>query len=178
VFVVHAKATEWPKKLEDVPGPVHSLKLAITHDKVRITAVEGLPGVDEEGDLLIFPSRLGVKHGYNQADVVAHVSGETKSVPGAKPLNGPQVMVCAHATRDKRCADCGPELTVALAKALGAGATVRKCSHIGGHVYAGNAIVFRPSGAADWLSYLTPCTACGEAAWAFPTPSTLRWPAR
>jgi len=69
-------------------------------------------------------------------------------------------MVCSHAQRDARCGYCGPKLIASLeqtAREQDANVTVRGCSHIGGHRYAGNAIVFRDDDnvTCDWLGFLT-----------------------
>ncbi|EPY32818.1 hypothetical protein STCU_02627 [Strigomonas culicis] len=60
------------------------------------------------------------------------------------------IYVCAHSTRDARCAFCGAVLVDLLRKAIvdtmGEEAlkriSVRKCSHVGGHIYAGNVLVY------------------------------------
>ncbi|KAK2078223.1 hypothetical protein QBZ16_004092 [Prototheca wickerhamii] len=68
-------------------------------------------------------------------------------------------MVCCHNKRDERCGVLGPQLAQWLAellrrRGLGAGAaSVLQISHIGGHKYAGNVIVYRPGqpGHGDWF---------------------------
>lgn len=62
-------------------------------------------------------------------------------------LTGSHVFVCAHSSRDKRCGVCGPVLIDKFKKEIklrGAENTisVSACSHIGGHKYAGNLIVY------------------------------------
>ena len=65
-------------------------------------------------------------------------------------------MVCAHASRDKRCGVIGPHLVEVFKKQLklalsgsentivsGSGSgSVRGCSHVGGHKFAGNVLWF------------------------------------
>ncbi|CAE8585082.1 unnamed protein product, partial [Polarella glacialis] len=71
--------------------------------------------------------------------------------------------ICAHAKRDDRCGTCGPALFHATAQLKREGRApaiqVRKCSHVGGHKYAGNVIVFSGKGCSDdghWYGYVTP----------------------
>ncbi|KAB2613986.1 hypothetical protein D8674_036302 [Pyrus ussuriensis x Pyrus communis] len=64
-------------------------------------------------------------------------------------LTGSHVFVCAHGSRDKRCGVCGPFLIdMFKEEAELRGSTnqvfVTACSHIGGHKYTGNLIVYSP----------------------------------
>lgn len=64
-------------------------------------------------------------------------------------LNGAYVFVCAHGSRDKRCGVCGPVLIEKLkeeieSRGLRDQVFVAACSHVGGHKYAGNLIVYSP----------------------------------
>lgn len=62
------------------------------------------------------------------------------------------VFVCSHRVRDERCGYCGPVLVdllrATLEKRLGKDAPVyvHPCSHVGGHVYAGNVLVYTKHG--------------------------------
>jgi (2Fe-2S) ferredoxin len=95
-------------------------------------------------------------------DVLLRPGGATSATPGCAPLAGAYAFVCAHAKRDKRCGVCGPPLIAALraaAAASGAPLAVRACSHVGGHAYAGNVLVFdRAAGVprGTWLGYVAP----------------------
>lgn len=73
-----------------------------------------------------------------------------------QPLPGKDLFVCAHASRDIRCKTCGPRLVgwlkeeaIKAAKSGSGEDEVRiwPSSHVGGHMHAGNVLVF-PSG--DW----------------------------
>lgn len=78
-----------------------------------------------------------------------------------QPLTGHDVLVCAHASRDARCASCGPPLVEALRVAAAATAATKGAeeeeirvwpsSHVGGHRYAGNALVMTSG---DWYGNL------------------------
>lgn len=69
-------------------------------------------------------------------------------LPGTpETLRGSYIFVCAHGSRDRRCGVCGPPLISRFREeidlhGLQCKVSVRPCSHIGGHKYAGNVIVF------------------------------------
>lgn len=71
-------------------------------------------------------------------------------LPGApESLNGSYVFVCSHGSRDRRCGVCGPALVSRFReeielRGLHGKVTVSPCSHVGGHKYAGNVIIFGP----------------------------------
>jgi hypothetical protein len=91
-----------------------------------------------------------------------------------KKLVGPQMFVCAHAARDARCGYCGPIIFKQLneevkrvenekkskASEIAKNIEIRVCSHIGGHKYAGNIVLFKPCSndevVVDWLGYVSP----------------------
>ncbi|CCW70035.1 unnamed protein product [Phytomonas sp. Hart1] len=64
------------------------------------------------------------------------------------------IFVCAHLSRDKRCGYCGAVLVhlfrQAIQRKMGEDGAKRvsvfPCSHIGGHIYAGNVMMYRKSG--------------------------------
>ncbi|BGP40817.1 hypothetical protein JCM10450v2_004820 [Rhodotorula kratochvilovae] len=76
------------------------------------------------------------------------------------------IFVCTHAMRDCRCGDLGEPLYAALvreAKRRKVGGELRdgeegvriaRVAHIGGHKWAGNALVYREGGACDWYGLL------------------------
>ncbi|XP_048433584.1 uncharacterized protein LOC125474192 [Pyrus x bretschneideri] len=64
-------------------------------------------------------------------------------------LTGSHVFVCAHGSRDNRCGVCGPVRIdkfkeEAELRGLTNQVFVTACSHIGGHKYAGNLIIYSP----------------------------------
>lgn len=69
-------------------------------------------------------------------------------LPGTpEALRGSYIFVCAHGTRDRRCGVCGPAVITRFKEeieshGLQGNVSVRPCSHIGGHKYAGNVIIF------------------------------------
>ncbi|KAI5480173.1 ferredoxin [Pseudohyphozyma bogoriensis] len=77
------------------------------------------------------------------------------------PKKRATIYVCTHGSRDCRCGDLGEPLVTALEsevewRKLGGedGVTVKRVSHIGGHVWAGNALVYREDGTCDWYGLL------------------------
>lgn len=122
-----------------------------------------------DGEVLIFPERIGYR-GLTDVDVDNFVESvlvkNTEWFPGAvEPLTGSYVFVCAHGSRDKRCGVCGPILIdrfkeEILARGLEDQVFVSPCSHIGGHKYAGNVIIFGQSKTGEvsghWYGYVGP----------------------
>ncbi|GAX76232.1 hypothetical protein CEUSTIGMA_g3676.t1 [Chlamydomonas eustigma] len=71
------------------------------------------------------------------------------------------ILVCAHKLRDKRCGVAGPMLIESLQhtclnKGLQEKVVVLACSHIGGHKFAGNIIVYSDLGG-HWYGRVKPC---------------------
>eukprot|EP00887_Chlorella_sp_A99_P004917 scaffold4.g4917.t1 len=75
-------------------------------------------------------------------------AAEALPLPAPEPLGGLTLLVCVHVRRDARCATLGPPLAArlaALAAQRGLGEDrfrVFRSSHVGGHVHAGNVIVY------------------------------------
>ena len=88
-------------------------------------------------------------------------------VPPPEPITKPTVLICGHGGRDQRCGVLGPILQKAFRKELerrGIEADVAQISHIGGHKYAGNVIIYLPpslegnglSGSGIWYGRVGP----------------------
>lgn len=73
---------------------------------------------------------------------------EKEWLPGMpEALKGWHIFVCCHGSRDRRCGVCGPALIAKFkdeidVQNLHCHVSVSPCSHIGGHKYAGNVIIF------------------------------------
>jgi leucyl-tRNA synthetase len=70
-------------------------------------------------------------------------------LPAPEPITEPTILICGHGGRDARCGTLGPILQAAFAAELrrrGIEGQVAQISHIGGHKYAGNVIVYLPPG--------------------------------
>ncbi|TKA51175.1 hypothetical protein B0A53_05639 [Rhodotorula sp. CCFEE 5036] len=84
----------------------------------------------------------------------------------ATTLQRTHIFVCTHRTRDCRCGDIGEPLYDALLheikrRKLGGelksgtdGVRIARVAHIGGHKWAGNALVYRSDGVGDWYGLL------------------------
>jgi UMP-CMP kinase len=213
LFVVYGATQTWGERLEEVEGsPIHVLKPLLKKHKLKVTVTavpEGECGADRAGDVLVFPHRLRLPNGVARAgellEALAGVQGLAPAAAGAalaaalggaaRPLErGGHIFVCAHAQRDVRCGLGGPKILAALRAHLAARepgaaprsvAALRSCSHVGGHRYAGNAIVFRDDAAAtcDWLGYLSDSAEDAEyivdlATGALETPNPATWRGR
>ncbi|CAJ1793086.1 unnamed protein product [Sphenostylis stenocarpa] len=93
------------------------------------------------------------------------LSGKPWTGVAPEVFSGSHVYVCAHESRDVRCGVCGPALIKKLneeieLRGLKDQISVTACSHIGGHKYAGNVIIFSPETdgktMGHWYGYVTP----------------------
>lgn len=128
-------------------GPAPIPKLTATDEPTRGTGL----------DLLVFPDavRLTAVDDASWPGVFADLTN-ANAVQG-EPLSGRWVFVCVHEARDERCGRCGPPLLEALERACVEDGihdvTIRGTSHVGGHKYAGNVIIY-PEGV--WYGTVTP----------------------
>ncbi|KAJ4827570.1 hypothetical protein Tsubulata_004791 [Turnera subulata] len=178
VFLCFKSPSAWLPRVEDsetdpLPKLLASAFKARKADiaaKTKLTISEGKEGSDfEDGDVLIFPEMIKYK-GLKDADVDGFVddvlvNGKPWASGIQEVLTGSHIFVCAHASRDKRCGVCGPILIQKLqegieSRGLKDQVFVSACSHVGGHKYAGNLIVFSPNSEGNvvgsWYGYVTP----------------------
>jgi hypothetical protein len=128
---------------------------------VKMTACAGLRAGFGH-DILLFPDQIRylnvqesdllvlVESHLIQEQILAHLPHE--------PLTGQHIFVCTHGRRDVRCGECGLPLVAAFQAALAERnlsetVTVWQTSHVGGHKFAGNILIY-PGG--DWYGYVTP----------------------
>jgi hypothetical protein len=81
-----------------------------------------------------------------KAKLVRDESAASK-LPRAEPITKPVILICGHGGRDQRCGILGPILQSSFRTELqrrGIEAEVAQISHIGGHKYAGNVIIYLP----------------------------------
>lgn len=119
--------------------------------------------------MLIFPDMIRYRR-LTHFDVDTFVEEvlvkDNEWLPGTpETLSGSYIFVCCHGSRDRRCGVCGPALVMKFQveieiHGLHGQVSVRPCSHIGGHKYAGNVIIFCPNANGEvtghWYGYVTP----------------------
>lgn len=74
------------------------------------------------------------------------------ALPEAQDIIKPTILICGHGGRDQRCGVLGPLLQSAFCNELerkSIDADVGLISHIGGHKYAGNVIMYIPPSMTD-----------------------------
>ncbi|MCL7049968.1 hypothetical protein MKW94_029427 [Papaver nudicaule] len=171
-----APITEKSEK-ESLPGFLaaamksHADKTSI---KTRMTICEGPSGTDSsDGDVFVFPEMVSTGiflGGLTNADADKFVEDVLVNGKGwvsgpVEQLEGSYVFVCAHNSRDKRCGVCGPELIEKFKEEIESRGMknqvfVGPCSHVGGHKYAGNLIIFSRNSTGEatghWYGYATP----------------------
>ncbi|BAU00956.1 hypothetical protein VIGAN_11010000 [Vigna angularis var. angularis] len=179
VFLCYKNHSVWPPRIEaseadPLPKRLASVWKARKNDiavKTKITVCEAREEAGfADGDVLIFPDMIKYK-GLEESNVDGFfddviVSGKEWSSGGEKSvLRGSHIFVCAHGSRDVRCGVCGPVLLDKLneeiqLRGLKDQISVVACSHVGGHKYAGNVIIFCPGPdgkiTGHWYGYVTP----------------------
>ena len=178
VFLCYKTYDTWPAKIESSESDLlpYLLFRALKNQKdnialkTRLTVCEGIEGTEfVDGDVLIFPEMIKYR-GLKESDVDGFVEDViVKGKPWAsgvpEVLAGSHVFVCAHASRDMRCGVCGPALIEKFkeeidSRGLKDQVFVSGCSHVGGHKYAGNLIIFSADAegkiAGHWYGYAKP----------------------
>ncbi|CAO2047672.1 unnamed protein product [Urochloa humidicola] len=178
VFLCYKGPEVWPSHLEAAESDrlPRLLAAAIKARKpnlkktTKLTICEGEDGTESSnGDVLIFPDMIRYK-GLTHFDVDNFVEDvlvkDAEWLPGSpEAISGSHVFVCSHGSRDKRCGVCGPALIQRFKEEInGLGledqVAVSACSHVGGHKYAGNVIIFRSDDKRDvtghWYGYVVP----------------------
>lgn len=167
LFVCTGK-TGWPARIDEDGGYLAALSAAIAARGPDMPRRVKLTACDEAGqspggyDLLVFPDAvryLGVQTADFPALIEDHlVGGRVSDRIPHRPAPGQYVFVCVHGERDARCGACGPPLVEGFraelaARGLEDRVSVRRTSHVGGHKYAGNVLIY-PGG--DWYGYVAP----------------------
>ncbi|KAI4366882.1 hypothetical protein MLD38_022691 [Melastoma candidum] len=175
IFLRFKSPEEWLPKVENsesdpLPKLLSSAIKARKNEiaaKTKVTICGGGEGLD--GDVLVFPEMILYK-GLTETTVDGFVddvlvNGKPWASGIQEVLAGSHVFVCAHGSRDMRCGVCGPALIEKLIeevdlRGLADQITVSPCSHIGGHKYAGNVIIYSPDADGNvtghWYGYVTP----------------------
>lgn len=155
---------DWPGRLEEAEGLLGRMARDVHARRDGPPPIPKLTATDEPSrgsglDLLVFPDAVRYV-GVDEASWPSVFEDLTSHGPGggmgSEPLPGRWVFVCIHAARDERCGRCGPPVLEAVRRgcaAEGLDVTVRATSHVGGHKYAGNLLVY-PEGI--WYGTVTP----------------------
>ncbi|KAI4306237.1 hypothetical protein L6164_029529 [Bauhinia variegata] len=177
VFLCYKNPRVWPPRIEAaefdrLPRLLYAAVRARKNDmeKTHLTICEGHDGTEtSNGDVLIFPDMIRYRR-LTHFDVETFVEEvlvkDNEWLPGTpEALKGAYVFVCSHGSRDRRCGVGGPVLVSRFREeielhGLQGRVFVSPCSHIGGHKYAGNIIIFRPNVNGEvtghWYGYVTP----------------------
>ncbi|MED6218593.1 hypothetical protein PIB30_028028 [Stylosanthes scabra] len=178
VFLCYKNPRVWPPRIEAaefdrLPRLLYAAVMAKKNHmkkETRLTICEGHDGTEtSNGDVLIFPDMIRYRR-LTHFDVETFVEEvlvkDGEWLPGTpEALKGSYVFVCSHGSRDRRCGVCGPVLVSRFREeieihGLQGKVFVSPCSHIGGHKYAGNVILFRSSVCGEvtghWYGYVTP----------------------
>nr|XP_016450595.1 PREDICTED: uncharacterized protein LOC107775384 [Nicotiana tabacum] len=178
VFLCYKSHETWPSHVESSDSdPLPNLlaaSLRARKDEIKLKTVLTICEVREDiglsdGDVLIFPEMIKYRN-LKESDVDAFVedvlvNGKPWTYGTQEPLSGSYVFVCSHNKRDRRCGVCGPVLIEEFSKLIESKdlkneVHVTACSHVGGHKYAGNVIIFSTDKegkiAGNWYGYVTP----------------------
>ena len=166
--------TSWPKKFEhsDIGSRAQDVLASLPKSvpKCKISACDA-----PIGTVLVFPDRVmydlsheptsnelsAILKSHLLKDIQNTTCREDNKISvndlGQKPVATDYVMICGHASRDSRCGYCGPKLATEFIKQRKKATNfdVYQCSHLGGHHFAGNVIIFNESGG-HWLGYVRP----------------------
>ncbi|CAN0875152.1 Altered inheritance of mitochondria protein 32 [Linum grandiflorum] len=175
LFLCYKNPSVWPTRIEAaefdrLPRLLSAAVTARKADMTRLTICEGHDGTEtSNGDVLIFPDMVRYRR-LTHFDVDTFVEEvlvkDGEWLPGTpEKLHGSYVFVCSHSSRDRRCGVCGPVIISRFkeeveVRGLQAKVSVSACSHIGGHKYAGNIIIFGASVSGGisghWYGYVSP----------------------
>nr|AAM62596.1 sucrose cleavage protein-like [Arabidopsis thaliana] len=171
VFVLYKTPEAWLSHVEEegLPQRFATLLKDRKSDLLVQTKLNVCEGGGSDGDVLIFPDMIRYK-GVKDTDVEGFfedvlVNGKPWSSGIQEEISGTFVFVCTHASRDKRCGVCGPVILERFKQEIGSRGlsdqiTLKRCSHVGQHKYAGNLIIFCPDSAGkitgNWYGYVTP----------------------
>ncbi|KAK7276978.1 hypothetical protein RIF29_18127 [Crotalaria pallida] len=178
VFLCYKNPRFWPPRIEAaefdrLPRLLYAAVVAKKNHmkkETRLTICEGHDGTEtSNGDVLIFPDMIRYRR-LTHFDVETFVEEvlvkDGEWLPGTpEALKGSYVFVCSHGSRDRRCGVCGPVLVSRFKEeielhCLQGKVFVSPCSHIGGHKYAGNVIIFGSSMNGEvtghWYGYVAP----------------------
>eukprot|EP00250_Pteridium_aquilinum_P017401 c23613_g3_i1 orf=212-1387(+) len=160
VYLCFKEPQSWPALVEAADFDRLPRSLAVTikmrksemTKRTRLTVCEGRDGTESSnGDVMLFPDMMRYK-GLTHFDVdtfVDEVLVQNQVWLSGRPerLLGIHIFVCSHASHDIRCGVSGPIIIGRLwqelnTRGLDADVCIRPCTHLGGHKYKANVIVY------------------------------------
>ncbi|MGH7549281.1 MAG: sucrase/ferredoxin-like domain-containing protein [Gemmatimonadota bacterium] len=164
-FLVCTGTTKWPPRIEEAEGLLGRMARDVRALRDLVGTPPKLTATDEPSeehgfDLLVYPDAIRY-HGVDERAwpviLREHVEGGAVA-RGVRTssLQRRAVLVCVHGARDERCGCRGPAILRELREACAAeelDVAVHATSHVGGHKYAANVIVY-PEGV--WYGTVRP----------------------
>ncbi|KAI8137865.1 Sucrase/ferredoxin-like-domain-containing protein [Fennellomyces sp. T-0311] len=165
-LIILTGKTDWPAHIEDD----NSLAQALIEEKLNhriVVTNASLPSrfsnQRNAHDVILMPDNVIIanvtpRRALALLDFVYGCPSGFATYPS--PYNN-LLLVCGHARKDKRCGTIGPMLQKALEDAMRicqVDAQVALVSHLGGHAFAGNLVIYTHQGQrAIWYGRVTPC---------------------
>lgn len=151
-----SRFSQWGKKLESEPGSVmHQLSLLKRGAGIGAlyTSINGTHG--DKNEFIVYPQ--GVKVSLNKDEPLDEFFKQVLNdeMVGEEIIKDPVVLICSHEQRDQRCGVIGPMVLEEFQRVPNKAAFVGGCSHVGGHLYAGNVLICRPE-RVDWYGMVRP----------------------
>ena len=164
--------TDQPGALADLGEAIKPLKEKLSESSVKITATD-----EDPYTFTIFPDGICVRDVKDPRKMEALLQLLLESRPlrdadfssfkidQAFSMLSHHIYVCTHMARDKRCGDKGPPIVTQFRRrllecGLNPRVRVQSCSHLGGHKFAGNVIIFGADASSggvvgDWYGYVS-----------------------
>lgn len=176
VILCYKTHEAWPSRVESsdnhpFPKLLAAALKARKNDipvKTLLTICEGREGTElSDGDVLLFPEMVKYR-GLKEPDINSFVdevivNRKQWSTGIQEKMTGSHIFVCAHSNRDKRCGFCGPILIKKFKEEVELrglkNVFISACSHVGGHKYAGNLIIYSVQDnkvCGHWYGYVSP----------------------
>ncbi|KAJ3216147.1 hypothetical protein HDU67_009874 [Dinochytrium kinnereticum] len=168
--VVASGHHKWPKSIIDDPFVARVVGSVSRVPDVKFTCSDNSIGEatnDEKRDVFLYPDMIRFKGvTADDAKAVADVVKASRTNPAVATLMSPldtettkdqvHILVCTHGEVDQRCGKCGQEVFLKILseidrRGLNGKVKVQRSSHVGGHAFAANAIVYPMS---DWYGML------------------------
>ncbi|EKF32705.1 hypothetical protein MOQ_003442 [Trypanosoma cruzi marinkellei] len=145
-------ATEWDSKTENVPGYSALEQVVSSRGGMKLTVFHR-PGPDR--CILRFKYEESLEYmliTQHSCITEGELPWESEGAISSDRSNDVFIFVCSHRSRDGRCGYCGAVLVDLLRQSIrakmGDDETIHvyPCSHVGGHSYAGNVLMYTNHG--------------------------------